>query len=233
MRAGSATLGPVLVGWVDTSSVRGRDPAIHRLGPAQSRRLAALPASRAHRFAAGRGLLAALADELAPGADLTLTTVCERCGAEHGRPRFERVPIAASIAYAGEMAAVAVVRHADAAAVGVDIERIPIEGERAPLAALTRLFAPAPPPDTREWTLLEAAVKADGRGLDLELAAVRIGAERAGTESRTHAVRTVTLPGRSTPLQAATLPAPAGYVLSAATAPAAGERHPSANDVTR
>ena len=80
------------------------------------------------------------------------------------------------------------------------------------------------PPDTEGWTLLEAALKADGRGVAVDLAEVQIGAIGTGGLAGSRAVR---IPGRVDAADAGVIAGPAGFVLSAAMVPAAGERHPS------
>lgn len=219
-----ARFGAVLLAWADASEP-GEDStsALDRLGPAQVRRYAALSGLRARRFLRGRQLLVELAGELTTVADLQLTTTCEQCGAEHGRPRLACAPVEVSVSYAASVVAVAAVRRADAAAVGVDIEVEPVAGRNAPLDALARLFAPLPPPDIERWTLIEAALKADGRGVAVDVAQVQLGPVGSGAREESRAVR---LPGRSEALSAAVIAGPAGFVLSAATAPGAGERHP-------
>ncbi len=209
-------LGTVLVAWADTSVVPEPESIFDRVGQTQFRRFRSLPLVRAHRFLVARALAVELADALLPGSDLRMTTTCGRCGGEHGRPRFERAPIALSIAYAQDVVVVAVAPVEDAVAVGVDIEREPPGGAHARLEALRRLFAPACPPDTAEWTLLEAAAKANGRGLDFDLSAVVIGDVGSG---RDFFPRRISLPGHSSALYAVTLRGPAGYVVSAAVSP--------------
>jgi len=199
------------------------------LGEQQVRRHASLSGAAAQRFAVGRVLVAQLLAELGSGAGVTLTTTCERCGADHGRPRVEGAPLAVSISYAGRMVAVAAARHADASAVGVDIEREPGDGRHARLSSLARAFAPTPAPDTEGWTLLEAALKADGRGLRVALAEIEVapgievatGIEGGGAGSgRVPFSRPVRIPGRREPVDAALIDGPAGFVLSAAMIPA-------------
>ena len=107
----------------------------------------------------GRALIRALASELAPGADLRIEQRCPVCGGPHGRPLLPHAPLLASAAYADPWVVVAVAREQDADAIGVDVE---LEGAAPDLALL---FAPADPPDLRGWTAIEAALKADGRGL--------------------------------------------------------------------
>lgn len=191
----------------------------------QQRRLSALRGVAAERFVVGRELLALVIDELAAQAaaqgehpqtgSVELTASCDRCGGEHGAVRVHGLPVAVSVSYAGSMVAVAVALQTAAAAVGVDIEREPSGGPFAPLPSLGALFAPAPVPSAEGWTLLEAALKADGRGLTVDVAQCVIESSAAG--------RAVRIPGRAEPVPAATVSGPVGLVLSvAAIAPRVG-----------
>ncbi len=177
----------------------------------------------AQRFLVGRTLLVEVVEQLTDVTDLAFTTTCERCGADHGRPRFERAPVAVSVSYAGSVVAVAAARIADAAAVGVDIERAPTDGGRAPMRDLGRLFAPALAPDMQGWTLIEAALKADGRGIAIDLADVRVGGTGSGRLAGSRAIR---LPGRVETVDAGAIVGPVDFVLSAAMIPAAGGQPP-------
>jgi len=74
--------------------------------------------------------------------------LCPRCGSDaHGQPRLVGSDLAASIAYAGDLAVVAW----GAGPVGVDVE---VDGP--PVGGVG---------DRAAWTRLEALAKADGRGL--------------------------------------------------------------------
>ncbi|MCE4025888.1 4-phosphopantetheinyl transferase [Microbacterium sp. Au-Mic1] len=106
-------------------------------------------------------LIRSLAAELAPGSDLRIVRRCVQCGGPHGRPLLPDAPLHASIAYAEPWVVVAVTREQDSAAIGIDAEHA------GTMPALRALFAPADPPDLRGWTAIEAALKADGRGLAL------------------------------------------------------------------
>ncbi|GAA1974087.1 hypothetical protein [Microbacterium pumilum] len=215
---GRGVFGPALVAWTDASALDLQPmEVLSPLGEEQLDRYRALSDIHARRFVTGRWLLAELVPELADAADLTLTTICERCGASHGRPRLTRAPVAVSVSYAGRVVAVAAVRTADASAVGVDIEPEPVAGRHRRLHDLEPLFAPAEPPDIEGWTLLEAAVKADGRGLTIDPAAVRIGDAGTGESPESRAVR---IPGRGDVIDAAVIAGPRGFILSAAIAPA-------------
>jgi 4'-phosphopantetheinyl transferase len=219
--SGRAEFGPIRIAWTDAAASAPPPPSIlERLGEQQVRRHAVLDGVAAQRFLAGRALLVELAEQLTAVADLALTTTCARCGADHGRPRFERAPVAVSVSYGGSVVAVAAASTADAAAVGVDIERVPAAGPRVPMRDLGLLFAPAPAPDIQDWTLIEAALKTDGRGITIDLAEVRVGEIGSGRWAGSRAIR---VPGRVDTVDARVVAGPSGFVLSAAMVPAAGE----------
>ena len=185
MSTGRGRLGPVLLGWTDA-------PAFDRFG-------------------VGRRLLAELVTELTGDADVEIFRACPRCGGhDHGMPRVRAHPVAVSVSYAQELVAVAAVRTADAASVGVDVEPV---ASAARVGELAPLFAPRSAPDLRGWTLLEAAVKADGRGFDIDPAAVAFGP--TVTSMLGDAVM-IDLPGREEPMIAAATAGPEGFVLSVA-----------------
>jgi len=224
MAVGRGRFGPTLLAWTDATLSPALDPEVIRpFGERQVQRYASLSAERAQRFLTGRSLLACVIGELTDEPDLELTATCERCGAEHGRPRLVHAAVAVSVSYAGDMVAVAAVDLARAGAVGVDIERMPHDGVHGRLSELAPLFAPASPPDIAGWTLLEAALKADGRGVTVSLEHVEVGPAGSGSLPGAGAVR---LPGRSDIVDAALLPGPDGFVLSAAVAPSAGAHSP-------
>lgn len=211
---GSAEWGAVQVRWSRTADVAGR--AVERvgmLGDGQVARLRALDGARARRFAAGRALLvAALDDLLGAGADLTVTTACERCGGDHGPVRHPRAAI--SISYAGELVVVAVAPAGNsgdaAAAVGVDIERDdPVTRRR--IAEAAALLPAGAPPTLAHWTRVEAVLKADGRGMRVSPEAVTFSPDLSSAR----------VPGRRAPIDVATLVGPRGFALSAAVVPPA------------
>ncbi len=172
-----------------------------------------------------RELLVTFVADLAPErvATVTITRRCSTCGADgHGRPIVIGADVAVSVAYAGAAVAVAVAPAAEAAAIGVDLERVPAVGRHVPLAELGPLFAPRAAPSVEGWTLLEAALKADGRGLRVELADCIIerapaGASRADENGATEYA--ISIPERDRPIEAAVLRGPEGFVLSAALIP--------------
>ncbi|WP_137844785.1 hypothetical protein [Microbacterium sp. 2FI] len=215
MTVEQASCGPVRIAWTDAAAAHPEAiAAVARLGASQRARHAGLDPARAARFAAGRLLLVRLLAEFAPIDGVALTSVCEVCGGDHGRPRVVGVPVAVSVSYTGDLVVAAAVSLDAAGAVGVDIER----GDAAsgPLDVLAPLFAPAPPPDLGGWTLMEAAMKADGRGVRMPMAEIRMGEKSSSVLPDGHALW---LPGRAEAVEAALVAGPAGYVLSTAVIP--------------
>lgn len=110
-----------------------------------------------------RALLAALL----PG--LPVQQRCARCGADdHGRLRVGGGTAVASVSYAGPWAVAATAPAAFASAIGID-------AVMAGAAGLERVLPP--PSDSGMWARLEAVVKADGRGLRVDPARVRVEGE--------------------------------------------------------
>ncbi|MDL9981058.1 chemotaxis protein CheY [Microbacterium candidum] len=87
--------------------------------------------------------------------DVDIVAPCPFCGGPHGPVQLPGTPWRASVSYAGEVAVVGVMPAADATAFGIDAE-------------------PAGTPGARAWTRVEAALKADGRGLRVAPESVRI-----------------------------------------------------------
>lgn len=130
---------------------------------------------------------------------------CGRCGGPHGRPSAPGADAALSVTYAGGHALVAVLSAGGGAAIGVDAE----EGRPGDPAALSRVRAGT---TLRTWTRIEAALKADGRGLAVDPSQVRI----EDRDGRWLAF----VPGRSAPISGTDVEGPAGLVVSAALLPA-------------
>lgn len=123
------------------------------------------------RIVLGRGLGGA------PG-DVAFSTICPRCGGDHGKPRVEypRVGAELSLSHSGEQVIVAVALHVP---LGVDIEQVPqappsndlieaalSQAERHHFATLPESLRRAA--FARYWTRKEAVLKATGHGLSIE-----------------------------------------------------------------
>lgn len=150
---------------------------------------------------AGRRLLREARDLLG-AASGGIRQRCGFCGAEdHGPLVADGVVL--GVAYAPGLVVAAAASAIRVRALGVDVER-----DAGALPSLAALFAPAPPPDAAGWTAIEAAVKADGRGVRVDPASVTVDAGRAW------------VPGRDRPFEVTAAAAPAGYVISLAIDPA-------------
>ncbi|MGO1853879.1 MAG: 4'-phosphopantetheinyl transferase family protein, partial [Microbacteriaceae bacterium] len=192
-------------------------PGCGRLGPVR-----VAWARGAERRATSRALVAQLlTDTGPPELDIAreLVQQCPHCGSlEHGPLRTASGLSVVSVSYAGDLAVAAIASTADAVALGVDVEH---DRGPEPMTELAALFAPQAPPGIRDWTMIEAVVKADGRGLRIPPNEVRLG--EAGIVLP--GSRRATLPGGA-PLEVARAPAPAGHLISVAIRPAATGRAP-------
>lgn len=140
----------------------------------------------------------------AGASDDTVAHECPRCGsAAHGPLRTSSGTTVVSLSHAGDLTVGAIARADAAASVGVDVEA---DRGAARLIELAPLFAPREPPTLREWTMIEAVVKADGRGLRIAPTDIRFD----GT--------TAHIAGRA-PIEVSTAAAPEGYLISVAIDP--------------
>ncbi|MBF4463462.1 MULTISPECIES: 4'-phosphopantetheinyl transferase family protein [unclassified Rathayibacter] len=168
------------------------------LTPLERTRFAATAsAATAERFVFGRVLLRMLAGELTgrPAREIRVVATCPRCGGAHGRPHLEGDDalgeLSVSIAHCAGAVVAAV---SSAGAVGIDIE--PVDGPPGRGDDITRIAgAPFSTGGTRladpilHWTRVEAALKADGRGLDVDPRRVHVHESRLAAEARIDGMR--------------------------------------------
>jgi len=109
-----------------------------------------------------------------------LDNPCPRCGGPHGPVVVAHAPYVASVTYAGGFAIAAVARKRHAAALGVDAE--PAEDPRREAAGMRGVLGDGEV-TVRQWLRVEAALKADGRGLRVEPATVTVTASDDGWEA--------------------------------------------------
>jgi 4'-phosphopantetheinyl transferase len=141
---------------------------------------------------------------LLPGSEIR-SGPCARCGGAHGRPYAAGSPEEISVSYAGGVAVVAVIPRTVAHSIGIDAER----GHDDSPAAIDRM---RPGATLRDWTRVEAALKADGRGLEVDPTRVRVEITPDGWIAA--------VPDRPTPILGRDVAGPAGVVLSVAIVPA-------------
>lgn len=153
------------------------------LSDAERARFSRLPPSRAIRFLAGRMLLRELVAQEAdvPTGSVRFSARCPDCREEHGRPVViapaRATGFRVSLSHAGGLVLAAV---APRRAVGVDAEPWDTAPERLDaIRALTDVPAQVSGEDgllsaLRHWTRVEAVLKADGRGLRVDPAAVQV-----------------------------------------------------------
>lgn len=102
---------------------------------------------------------------------ILITNPCPRCGGPHGPVHVEGAPVSASVTYAAGFALAATAPEG-AGRLGVDAE--PERDRRRDAAGMRGLLGEGRTPSVRDWVRVEAALKADGRGVRVEPARVRI-----------------------------------------------------------
>lgn len=199
MPLSEAAVGPVRIAWADAADDRR----------ATSRRLLT-------------ELLSSLPKGRETGDDATADEIVQRCpncgSAGHGPLRTASGRAVVSVSYAGGLAVAAIAAAQDAASLGVDVE---VDRGRSALDDLAALFAPQPAPAIRDWTAIEAVVKAAGLGL--RIAPDRVRLQRAAKAPWT---RRAVLDG--TTFHVADAPAPTGFVISVAIVERSGQGRGSA-----
>ena len=132
--------------------------------------------ARDFRKVAGRVALTELVAQLAgvEHGDVEITGRCPDCGGSHGRPVVREPRGARSFGVSRTYAATSpIVAVRTGGAVGVDAEsRVGMPAAR--LEAIRALRPGCDGDALREWTRVEAVLKADGRGLRVDPAAVRL-----------------------------------------------------------
>ncbi|MBC7589835.1 MAG: hypothetical protein H7226_02170 [Salinibacterium sp.] len=125
-------------------------------------------------FVAGRMLLRTLAGEILgiEAQAVPLSATCPDCGGPHGQPRIAGLAVSLSRC-ATAVVAVAALKGS----VGVDVE--PRQGSAERAAAIMEVAGPGSIRAIQRWTSVEAALKADGRGLRLDPRNVGVTADRA------------------------------------------------------
>jgi len=183
--------GGVRLAWASPDEFdRGR--ALHLLGRAErTRAVHTANTGLRDRFLLGRMLLRDLAADAGgvPAETVEVTAVCERCGAEHGRPRlrWSDVPAPPPNASLASCAHLVVAAIAPAGvAVGVDVEpaRVPRETDAARRGAIVELLGGSTRTAVRRWVRAEAVLKADGRGLRVEPGRIAFAETSVGRGAR-------------------------------------------------
>ncbi|NQX29388.1 4-phosphopantetheinyl transferase [Microbacteriaceae bacterium VKM Ac-2854] len=153
------------------------------LSPVERARFAATANPQlAERFVVGRVLARILAAELTglTASAITVSAVCAECGGPHGRPLLcgpNGAIDGLSLSIAHCAAAVVAAVSWDGV-VGVDVEPVAGSADRAgaivEVAGVPFGDSRRPADPLQHWTRIEAALKADGRGLTVDPRRVRI-----------------------------------------------------------
>ncbi|MFG6475064.1 hypothetical protein ACFXP7_01605 [Microbacterium sp. P06] len=114
--------------------------------------------------------------------------------------------VEASVTYAGAYALVAVIARSAASALGIDAELV--DDPRRDAVGLAGVLGDGRPVDVRGWTRVEAALKADRRGLRVDPVLVEVADDPHGW--------TALVPDRAEPLIGVDLSGPPGVIVSAA-----------------
>ena len=198
----ASRVGPARLAWGEAGT--GSDVALSAVDAA---RAASFGVERRAEFLTGRALVRGLLAEMCPGAEAGVTSAsCPRCGEPHGGVLIEGAGVVASVAHAGGLVVAAVA--AGGRRLGIDLESV--EEADARLDDLTALIGGPREDVLRRWTLIEAVLKADGRGLQVDPAEVRLIAGRFGAHPSARVA------GDRIRYRLAEIPAPEGWIASLA-----------------
>ncbi|KAA9085344.1 4'-phosphopantetheinyl transferase family protein [Microbacterium radiodurans] len=176
------------------------------------------------RIAADEALRASLSRQGADAAGIRFSRVCGWCGGDHGAVRAAGWPGAVSVTYAAGWAIVATTADLEGGAAGragggsgfgagFAIDAAPANLDAAAVRRI-RDALHDDRADTTTWTRVEAALKADGRGLRVDPATVRLST-RGGC-----VFAEVPAPAASTGPAAGSGPAPRRYAVHPLPGPA-------------
>ncbi|MGZ0713054.1 chemotaxis protein CheY (plasmid) [Coraliomargarita sp. W4R53] len=114
------------------------------------------------------------------GDSILISNPCPHCGGPHGPVHLDASGIRASVSYAGETALVAVV-FGDYDGFAIDAE--PLHSPTRDAASLEGVLGSRTDVTVRDWIRVEAALKADRRGLRVDPATVVVSTDSAASWS--------------------------------------------------
>ena len=165
--ADGGRLGPVRLAWAEPSRREGS------LSLVDQQRLVGFPPARQVAFRTGRDLLTGLIRPLVPASGWEVTTgACRHCGQLHGAVIVTGASVEVSVSYSAGIVVAAAAPASDVGKLGVDVEADLPDPVRD--AHLRRLLGGRSEAPLRHWCRVEALLKADGRGLRVDPATVRL-----------------------------------------------------------
>jgi 4'-phosphopantetheinyl transferase len=170
--------------------VRARPAWEALLAPDEAARAEAISrAGRRNLFVTSRAAQRLIAGRYTgrPARLVRVERTCDRCGADHGRPRVAGAGYDYSVAHTGRRVLIGVVSRGR---VGIDLDTVPDPGVPESLIARTATpdehaaLSPLPPHErteafTRLWSRKEATVKLTGHGLAARLDRIGVRGELA------------------------------------------------------